>query len=96
MIDRTPPAPKVRGLYDEFEELHTALDTLMRLSRLYGTSVRLWALSEDNERIELERDDLATLFDTLAEVAGHELERAKAMHSNLRIFVHELTSDMDQ
>lgn len=58
--------------------------------------MRLWALSEGNARIELERDDLASLFDTLAEVAGHELDRTKAMHSNLRTFVRELTSDMGQ
>lgn len=77
------PAPAT-GLFDQFEAQHAALEKLQRISRLYGTSVRLWALAPNNERLELERDDLATLFDTLAEVAGAELARSTALHSDVR------------
>jgi len=82
MAKRTPtPAP---GIFDQFEELHTALEKLHRISRLYGMSVRLWSVGPSNERLELARDDLATLFDTLAEVAGHELARSTALHNDVR------------
>ena len=77
-----PPTP----LFDQFEELHTALERLHRLARLYGTSVRLWSVCQTggNDRIELERDDLATLFDTLADTAGHELARVQTLHRDVR------------
>lgn len=71
-------------VFDQFEELHTALEKLHRISRLYGNSVRLWSVGPSNDRLELERDDLATLFDTLAEVAGHELARSADLHRDVR------------
>lgn len=78
------PTSPVLDIFDQLEEQHTALEKLHRISRLYGTSVRLWALAPNNERLELEREDLATLFDTMAEVAGAELARSATLHSDVR------------
>lgn len=82
MVQTTSPS-KGSTVFLQFEELQSSLEKLQRISRLYGTTVRLWKTAPDCQRLELDREDLATLFDTLAEVAEIELARSDSLRRDV-------------